>query len=37
MRLTVANHADYRVERHGVAGILPSSIVEVGYAERVRD
>jgi hypothetical protein len=37
MRLTAANHADYRVEHHGVAGILPSSIVEVGYAKRVRD
>jgi hypothetical protein len=36
MRLTAANLADYRVERHGVAGILPSMIVEVGYAERVR-
>jgi hypothetical protein len=35
MRLTAANHADYRVERHGVAGIVPSAIVEVGYAERV--
>jgi hypothetical protein len=36
MRLTAANHADYRVERHGVAGILPSTMLEVGYAERVR-
>jgi len=36
MQLTAANLADYRVERHGVAGILPSTVVEVGYAERVR-
>ena len=36
MRLTTANLADYRVERHEIAGVLPSAIVEIGYAERVR-
>jgi hypothetical protein len=35
MRLTAANHAEYRVERHALAGLVPSTIIPVGYAERV--
>jgi hypothetical protein len=37
MRLTAANHADYQVERHAIAGLVPSAAIEVGYAERVKD
>jgi len=33
--LTSATHADYAVERYRFPGTLPSSIAEVGYAERL--
>ena len=36
MHLTAANLDDYRVQRRAIAGIVPSTILEVGYAERVR-
>jgi len=36
MVLTSATHADYAVERYRFPGVLPSSIVDVGYAERLR-
>jgi len=35
MVLTSATHADYAVERYRFPGTLPSSIAEVGYAERL--
>jgi hypothetical protein len=35
LRLTEANHGQYAVERYRVPGVLPASIAEVGYAERV--
>jgi hypothetical protein len=35
MLLTGANHADYHIERFRVPGVLPPSIADVGYAERV--
>ncbi len=35
MVLTSATHADYAVERYRFPGVLPSSIVDVGYAERL--
>jgi hypothetical protein len=37
MRLTLDHLTHYRVERHSVAGVLPSTILGVGYAARVRD
>jgi hypothetical protein len=36
MVLTSATHADYAIERYRFPGVLPPSIDEVGYAERLR-
>ena len=35
LRLTDANHVQYQVQRYRFPGVLPSSIAEVGYAERM--